>query len=137
MNISFALTEDELLAGIKGATRRRWKAVTAKRFRKGTVHTAWSKLPRVPGARRLAIIRAKEDAYLEPLGQMSPRDLEEEGGMCDTVEEFILLVGGRPEEELYVARFEVIEYLVPRRSREAARGRILNRRKRAVGHAAI
>jgi hypothetical protein len=131
MNISFALTEDELLAGLKRASRRRWKTVTASRFRKGTVHTAWSRIPRVPGARKLAVIRATADAYLEPLGRMTPRDLEEEGGMCETVEEFIMLVEGTPEEELYVVCFEVVEYLVPQQQREAARRRIQKRRKAA------
>ena len=109
MNISFALTEKEFLAGIKGATRRRWKPVTAKKFRKGTLHKAWSRLPRVPGARPLGIIRAKEDAYLQPLREMTEADLKEEGGMCATVEEFISLVNSTPEEELYVARFEIIK----------------------------
>jgi hypothetical protein len=113
MNISFALTEKEFLAGIKGATRRRWKPVTAKKFRKGTLHKAWSRLPRVQGARPLGIIRAKEDAYLQPLQEMTEADLKEEGGMCASVEEFITLVNGTPAEELYVARFEIVKFYQP------------------------
>jgi len=112
MNISFAKTEKELLAGLKTCTRRRWKASTAAKYRKGTLHTAWSQDTRVKGARRLAIIRATADAYPERLGDMPESDLEAEGGMCKTRGEFIALVEGTSDEVLYVAWFEIVEFIV-------------------------
>src|SRR5689334_3141780 len=110
MNISFALTEKELLAGLKTCTRRRWKASTARKYRAGTLHTGWSADTRVKGARRLVILRAIRDAYPERLGDMPEADLAAEGGMCKTVDEFIALVGGTLDEVLYVARFEIVRF---------------------------
>lgn len=106
MIISFALTEQELLAGKKTVTRRRWKPVTAAKFKAGTTHQAWSNLPYVAGARKLGTIRATSDAYQERLGDISAADLLAEGGMCATVEEFCQLFGGDPDEIIWVARFE-------------------------------
>lgn len=111
MNISFRMTAYELVYGLKSCTRRRWKASTAAHFKAGTVHVGWSNLPRVSGARRLARIRATQDAYLERLGDLPLADLKAEGGMCETVEEFIRLIEGDPDEQLYVARFEIVEVL--------------------------
>lgn len=112
MIISFALTEKELLAGLKTVTRRRWKPVTAAKFKAGTIHQAWSRVPFVPGARRLGTIRATADAYQERLGNITHADLRAEGGMCRTVDEFLALFDGDPNELIWVARFEVV-ILVP------------------------
>lgn len=106
MIISFALTEKELLAGLKTVTRRRWKPLTAARFKAGTIHQAYSKLPYVNGARKLGTIRATADAYQERLGDISAADLMAEGGMCQTVEEFLALFPCDPHELIWVARFE-------------------------------
>ena len=106
MIISFALTEQELLAGKKTVTRRRWKPVTAARFKASTIHQAWSNLPYVVGARKLGTIRATSDAYQERLGDLSADDLLAEGGMCATAEEFCQLFGGDPDEIIWVAHFE-------------------------------
>jgi hypothetical protein len=111
MNISFRKTAYELVNGLKTCTRRRWKPRTAMQFKADTVHVGWSNLTRVAGARRLAMIRATTDAYLERLGDMPEADLAAEGGMCETVGEFITLIEGRPDELLYVARFELVEVL--------------------------
>jgi hypothetical protein len=108
------MTTNDLLAGIKTCSRRRWKEVTAKQYRKGTLHTAWNKNTRVKGAIRVARIRATADAYPERLGDMPESDLIAEGGMCKTVAEFIRFVQGTPDEVLWVARFEIVEYLVER-----------------------
>jgi hypothetical protein len=129
LNISFAMTTDELLAGLKLCTRRRWKPVTAKQFKKGSLHYAWSKDTRVKGALKVAVIRATADAYQEPLGEMPESDLEAEGGMCATREEFIRLVDGKPEEELWVARFEIVEYLVGEDLILEAKRRVAERRR--------
>ena len=110
MIVSFALTEAEFLAGKKTCTRRRWKPEHAEHWKAGTVHHAWSKVPYAKGARFLGLIRATADAYLERLADMPIADLAAEGGMCATIDDFIALVEGRPDEKLYVARFEVIEY---------------------------
>jgi hypothetical protein len=111
MNISFQKTAWELVHGLKTCTRRRWKPRTAAQFRARTVHVGWSHLTRVAGARRLVVIRATQDAYLERLGDMPEADLIAEGGMCATVGEFITLIEGHPDEQLYVARFELVEVL--------------------------
>ncbi len=108
MIISFALTEKELVAGQKTVTRRRWKPVTAARFKAGSIHQAYSNLPYVAGARKLGTIRATQDAYQERLGDISAADLLAEGGMCATAEDFISLFGGDPDEIIWVARFEFI-----------------------------
>ncbi len=110
MIISFALTEKELLAGLKTVTRRRWKPVTAARFKAGSIHQAYSNLPYVAGARKLGTIRATQDAYQERLGNISAADLLAEGGMCATAEDFISLFGGDPDEIIWVARFEFIPF---------------------------
>lgn len=109
MIISFAFTEKEFLAGLKTVTRRRWKPRTAKQFRAGSIHYAWSKVAFAPGARKLATIRAVQDAYQERLGDITESELLAEGGMCKTVEEFCRLFGGDPNEIIWVARFEIME----------------------------
>lgn len=106
MIISFALTEQELLTGKKTVTRRRWKPVTAAKFKAGTIHQAWSNLPYVTGARKLGTIKASADAYQERLADISAADLLAEGGMCASTEEFCQLFGGDPDEIIWVARFE-------------------------------
>lgn len=109
MIVSFALTEAEFLAGRKTVTRRRWKPAHADHWKAGTLHQAWSKVPYAKGARLLGTIRATHDAYLERLADMPLEDLAAEGGMCATVEEFIALIEGTPDEKLFVARFEIVE----------------------------
>ncbi|MGE0133277.1 MAG: hypothetical protein AB7U82_34805 [Blastocatellales bacterium] len=113
MIISFALTEKEFLAGVKTCTRRRWKPATAARFKRGTIHYAWSNLPFVDGAHQIGKIRATADAYQERLGDMPAADLLAEGGMVGTVAEFIKLIEGSPDELIWVARFEILEYHTP------------------------
>lgn len=108
MIISFSLTEKELLAGLKTVTRRRWKTVTAAKFKANTIHQAYSNLPYVPGARLLGYVKATADAHQERLGEISAADLLAEGGMCQTVEEFLKLFNGQPDEMIWVARFEFI-----------------------------
>ena len=95
---------------MKTVTRRRWAARTARQFRAGTIHQAWSKVPFARGARKLGTIRATADAYQERLGDMPTADLAAEGGMCATIPEFILLIEGTPDELVWVARFEVLEF---------------------------
>lgn len=112
MIISFALTEAEFLAGKKTVTRRRWKPAHADHFKADTLHQAWSKVPYAKGARLLGTIRVTRDAYLERLADMPVEDLAAEGGMCATVEDFIRLIEGKPDEKVYVLRFEVVEYAV-------------------------
>lgn len=111
MIVSFALTEAEFLAGKKTVTRRRWKPAHADHFKAGTLHQAWSKVPYAKGARLLGTIRATRDAYLERLADMPIEDLAAEGGMCATVDDFIRLIEGTPDEKLFVARFEIVEFV--------------------------
>lgn len=113
MIISFALTEKEFLSGIKTCTRRRWKPATAARFKRGTIHYAWNNLPFVDGAQQIGKIRATTDAYQERLGDMPAADLLAEGGMCASVAAFIALIEGTPDELIWVARFEILQYFGP------------------------
>lgn len=109
--ISFAKTINEFCLRRKTVTRRRWTARTAARFRKGTIHEAWSQTPRVKGAHRIGSLIATEHAYLEKLQNMPQSDLQAEGGLCETVEEFIRLIDGEPDELVWVCRFDVVEVL--------------------------
>lgn len=110
MIISFAMTTAAFMEGRKTVTRRRWADVTAARWKAGTLHAAWNKLPRAgASARQIGIVRATVDAYREPLRDMPLEDVAREGTPATTVEEFIRFIDGRPDEVLWVARFEIVE----------------------------
>lgn len=111
MIISFAMTTDAFLAGKKTVSRRRWADRTARQYRAGTIHQAWNKLPRARGARRIGTIRATVDAYQEALRDMPFEDVALEGTPATTVAEYIEFIEGRPDEVLWVVRFEVVEFM--------------------------
>ncbi len=78
MIISFAWTTDALVAGRKTCTRRHWDPEYAARFRAGTVHDAYDRLPRV-GGKKIGRIRLTRDPYQERLCDIPDTDYEAEG----------------------------------------------------------
>jgi hypothetical protein len=101
MIISFAYTWDALLAGRKTCTRRDWSRIQFGRFVRAwedgrLVHQAWGNLPFVEGAMRGPDIRLTCKPYLEPLCDMPESDLEAEGGLWASKQEFVELFGGDP-----------------------------------------
>lgn len=109
--LSFAKTQREYKNGIKTVTRRRWKERHYRRWQKywdegRLVHDAWSNLPFVAGAQKMGQFRLTCRPYHEYLGDMPESDLEAEGGMCETKEEFYDLMGVHPNEQVVVIRFQ-------------------------------
>jgi hypothetical protein len=108
--ISFALTEQEFLAGKKTVTRRDWSPIHLQRWQKAwdkgrLIHDGWSKVP-YAGGQFLARFRLTCRPYLEKLTDMPPEDLVAEGGMCKTLDEFCQLVKKSPEDTMSVIRFQ-------------------------------
>ena len=117
--ISFAWTTPALLAGKKTVTRRAWKTVWARRFRKGDLVTAFDKQPRY-GGHPVAVIRLIADPVQEQLADAPELDWEAEGFayLSDIGER----VHGQVPEDVwndwmtnydmvYVVRFELVEVL--------------------------
>jgi len=97
------------LAGRKTCTRRDWKRSYFDRWvaawRRGDItHTAVNKCRRA-GGWPIGTITLTCEPYLERLGDMPDADLEAEGGLWDSLDEFIELQGGDPDKELAVIRF--------------------------------
>lgn len=111
MIISFAWTTEALLSGKKTCTRRRWSEryfqQWVRAWRQGRlVHDAYDRLPRAGGG-KVGEIRLTCEPYRERLRDMSEEDLEAEGGLWDSKEEFIELFGDS-EERVVVVRFELM-----------------------------
>ena len=109
--ISFSKTEDELLAGNKTVTRRDWADSHRRRFQrwydqKIRHHEAWNRLPFLDGAQQIGTIHLTKRPYVEPLHEMDQQDLQEEGGIVDTVTEFCDLIDMDPTDEVTVIHFE-------------------------------
>lgn len=112
MILSFRLTQEEFLSGQKTCTRRffgaRQRAIWINQWNKGhLVHDAWSNLPFVKGAHRIGRFKLTCCPYEERLVHMPIEDLEAEGGMCKTVEEFAHFVGKKPKDMALVIRFKL------------------------------
>lgn len=107
--ISFAHTTKALLAGKKTVTRRFWDDRHAAKFRKGMAVQAWDRSPRA-GGKCVAVIELTENPYRERLRNMPDGDLEAEGGLWESKEEFVGLMGG-PDAEPWVVRFRVTRRL--------------------------
>ena len=109
MEISFAWTTPALLTGRKTCTRRDWthfwfnKWVAAWR-RGDVVHTALDKSRRAGGS-PIGQITLTCEPYMERLGDMPESDLEAEGGLWDSLDEFVDLQGGDADKELAILRF--------------------------------
>jgi hypothetical protein len=92
VGISFSKTVDELVSGKKTQTRRAWQEDYAKNFvryfEKGIAIPALSK-GRHRGGHELGHIRLTKRPYQQYLSEMTAQDLQEEGGMVATAQEFI------------------------------------------------
>lgn len=118
--ISFAETTPALLAGRKTVTRREWQESHARSFAAGELVQAWSKSPRVKGARRVGTIRLTAAPYIERTVDIPADDWEAEGFAYMTDEGLTLFGGATPAEvwqrwrsdlstALWVVRFELVE----------------------------
>lgn len=109
MILSFAWTTDTLLAGRKTCTRRQWTTNYHRRWANAwdngrRIHQAWNKSPRA-GGRKVGDIELSCRPYRERLADMPERDLEAEGGLWASREEFVELFGGSPHLVVSVVRF--------------------------------
>jgi hypothetical protein len=121
MILSFAWTTDVLLAGKRTCTRRVWSERTARAwvnayqgdapkatcpFRDRLIHSAWNKCSFMKGAKKIADIRLTHLPYQERLADMPESDLDAEGGLWASLDEFINLFGS-PDTVVWVVRFEL------------------------------
>jgi len=110
--ISFALTTKEFLSGKKTVTRRDWDDHHYLRWcawydAGKRTHQAWDKVP-YAGGKRIGTFELTCRPYRETLATMPIGDLEAEGGMCKSREEFCALIGMGPEDVVTVIRFKKI-----------------------------
>lgn len=116
MILSFAWTSKALLDGKKTCSRRIWSDRTARAWVKAyndgrLVHQAWNQAPFCKGARKIANIRLTKPVYQEQLADMPDADLDAEGGLWASKEEFFRLFGGDPGKIVWVVRFELANSL--------------------------
>jgi len=107
--ISFSLTKREFLQGKKTVTRRDWSDEHYKMWVNlwdsgKVVHDAWDNIPRA-GGKKIGKIILTERPYKERLEQMPLSDLEAEGGMCSTLEEYYAIIGKSSKDCVTVIRF--------------------------------
>jgi hypothetical protein len=110
MILSFALTTQEFLSGKKTATRRNWKPRTLRAWQKAwddgrLEHKAADKVL-YRGGKIIGHFVLTARPELSPLSAMTQSDLLEEGGMCQTVEEFCLLVDQLIGKQMVVVKFQ-------------------------------
>lgn len=108
--LSFALTKDEFLSGKKTVTRRSWKMSYFELWQRffdtgNLIHDAYDRSPRA-GGKPIGKFRLTCRPYMELLRNMQIEDLEAEGGMCKTVEEYCRLIGKKPDDFVVVIMFE-------------------------------
>ncbi|MBW4554114.1 MAG: hypothetical protein KME35_23875 [Aphanocapsa sp. GSE-SYN-MK-11-07L] len=109
MIITFAWTTEVFLAGTKTVTRRDWSDRTFAQWYRAwdtnrLVHDAYDKSPRC-GGRKVGTFKLTARPYRERLGDFPESDLADEGGLWETVQEYIDLQGGQPDQVLTVVRF--------------------------------
>ncbi|MCC3410563.1 MULTISPECIES: hypothetical protein [unclassified Microcoleus] len=111
MGISFALTINELTSGKKTQTRRAWQDDYAKNFiryfDKNIAIPALNK-GRHRGGYELGFIKLTQRPYQQYLSEMSPIDLQEEGGMVATAQEFIDTYFEGQDKLVWVLHFEFL-----------------------------
>lgn len=110
--LSFALTADKFLSGEKTVTRRDWSEKHLEMWQRmwdtdRLEHDAWDNLPRA-GGKKIGRFELTDRPYLEKLIEMPISDLEREGGMCETLEDFYQLIGKEPLDSVVVIRFRRI-----------------------------
>lgn len=112
MILSFAWTTDALLTGKKTCTRRVWSDRTARAWVSAyksdrLFHSAWDQCSFVKGAKKIADIRLTHLPYRERLKDMPESDLDAEGGLWSSLDEFINLFGS-PDTVVWVVRFRLV-----------------------------
>ena len=109
--ISFGLVLPELLSGKKTQTRRAWQDDYAESFiryyEEGIEIPALDK-GRHRGGQEIGKIRLTEKPYQQILSEMPISDLEKEGGMCATVQEFTDRFFEGQDKLVWVLNFEFI-----------------------------
>lgn len=116
MILSFGWTSQYLPPhGTKDTTRRIWKPRTIAAWQRAwdkdplKWHTAVNKSLCFGGS-RIGQIQLTERPYQERLGDMPHADLVREGGMADSVKDFIdLYFHGDPDQVVTVVRFKFVE----------------------------
>ena len=113
MIITFAWTTPQFLAGIKTVTRRNWSDRTFSQWCKAwderrLVHAAYDKSPR-NGGQKVGTFTLIARPYRERLGDFPESDLVAEGGLWESVQDYIALQGGDPDRILMVIRFRKLE----------------------------
>ncbi|MCC3405185.1 MAG: hypothetical protein JGK17_06235 [Microcoleus sp. PH2017_10_PVI_O_A] len=111
MGISFSRTIDELTSGKKTQTRRAWQDDYAKNFiRYFDENIAIPALNkgRHRGGHELGFIKLTRRPYQQYLSEMSPIDLQEEGGMVATAQEFIDTYFEGQDKLVWVLHFEFL-----------------------------
>ena len=114
MILSFAWTSLVLLSGQKTCTRRSFCNCTAQTWLKAynngrLVHQAWDKCAFCHLAKKIADIRLTQLIYQERLCDMPESDLEAEGGLWASGQEFIDLFGGDSNRVVWVVWFELVQ----------------------------
>ena len=114
MNISFAKTLDALASGKKTVTRRQYSERQIKAWQAAwdegrKIHPAYSKVT-FHGGDCIGWIELTECPYLERLGDMPQGDLEAEGGVASSVEEFASFIGCSLDDVVLVIRFVFIPF---------------------------
>src|SRR3990167_1798886 len=109
MIISMAWTASPYLAGHKTCTRRIWTDAYLVQWQRAwdegrLVHDVYDRSPRV-GGKRIGQMRLTARPCRERLADMPESDLQAEGGLWSSKEEFIELFGG-PHLAPVVIRFE-------------------------------
>lgn len=112
MIISFSYTTSLLLKGFKTETRRNWKPGHIKHFRDGRYVDAWDALP-YNGGKPIAKIVLTKDPYQEPIKDISPDSVANEGFDGMTVDQFLEeiwvgKVGGSLDDVPTVIEFRVL-----------------------------
>lgn len=113
MILSFAWTTQAFLGGRKTVTRRSWAPRTMAAWQRAwdegrLEHDAADKVL-FAGGKRIGKIRLTCRPYWERLADMPESDLEAEGGLWASLEDFIALQGGDPEKQVAVVRFEKLD----------------------------
>ena len=114
MILSFAWTSEVLLSGQKICTRRIWSNRTAQTWLKAynngrLVHQAWDKCAFCHLAKKIADIYLTQPIYQELLCDLPESDLEAEGGLWASGQEFIDLFGGYSNRVVWVVWFELVQ----------------------------
>jgi len=113
MILSFQWTAREFLSGTKTATRRNWADGQIRKWVNAwdqgkLIHEATDGPAFFPHFKRLGKFKLTKRPFQQRLSEMTAEDLQAEGGMCATVQEFCKLVYADPEDVFTVITFERI-----------------------------